>query len=45
MGFLLTVSNRQQWQKGDSLLNFKFGERVAPGLSHGGGWPAGPGLL
>jgi len=27
--FLLTVSNRQQWQKGDSLLNLKFGESVA----------------
>src|ERR1700736_5956699 len=27
--FLITVSNRQQWQKGDSLLNLKFGESVA----------------
>ena len=29
--FLITVSNRQQWQKGDSLLNLKFGESVAAG--------------
>ena len=29
--FLPTVSDRQQWQKGDSLLNFKFGECSARG--------------